>query len=235
MVEQAIPCTIIIATQGNLFQAVSPHTIRGHKAWRCTALKRLQPLLMSGLSRHQARTSCRRYPRKQVSPLIHALAVAGQSAPSPSASTAPASELHLSPQRRLRSTMRDTPRANSTGKSPFFCNERSDEGSEGRSLSECSRPRCLLRRPCASSRRVACSSSARANPGLPTLARFRVSVGGTASAQMSGGSRTASGDEVPRQLPRAGSTSPAPMHGLHVVWNHRNLIYSAWHLPTAAG
>ena len=89
--------------QGNLFQAVSPHTIRGHKAWRCTALKRLQPLLMSGLSRHQARTSCRRYPRKQVSPLIHALAVAGQSAPSPSASTAPASELHLSPQRRLRS------------------------------------------------------------------------------------------------------------------------------------
>ena len=89
--------------QVNLFQAVSPHTIRGHKAWRCTALKRLQPLLMSGLSRHQARTSCRRYPRKQVSPLIHALAVAGQSAPSPSASTAPASELHLSPQRRLRS------------------------------------------------------------------------------------------------------------------------------------
>ena len=93
----------LVTYQGNLFQAVSPHTIRGHKAWRCTALKRLQPLLMSGLSRHQARTSCRRYPRKQVSPLVHALAVAGQSAPSPSASTAPASELHLSPQRRLRS------------------------------------------------------------------------------------------------------------------------------------
>ena len=34
---------------------------------------------------------------------------------------------------------------------------------------------------------------------------------------MSGGSRAARGDEVLRQLPRAGSTSPAPTHMLRML------------------
>ena len=49
-------------------------------------------------------------------------------------------------------------------------------------------------------------------------------MGGPASAQMSGGSRAARGDEPLRQRPRAGSTSPAPTHTLRIVGAHRKLL-----------